>query len=123
MLKSFSEEFTIFSILYDQTDDEKISILDTSNKKLLSEVVIKNGHYSTNIVSPMEALIKRRDPLHRTGRLFGGLIEDAKCRFSVYKSDFTDAFHFQIITSLVFMFFAAFSPAIGFGGLLGKLNE
>lgn len=67
-------------------------------------------------------MMKRRDPLQRTGHYFGGLIEDIKSRYSVYKSDFTDAFHFQVVTSLVFMFFAAFSPAIGFGGLLGSLH-
>lgn len=63
---------------------------------------------------------KHYDPLQRQGKPFAGVINDVKHRFPHYGSDFKDALHFQCITSLVFMFFAAFAPAISFGGLLGK---
>lgn len=35
-------------------------------------------------------------------------------------SDYLDGLNFQCFTSVIFMFFAAFAPAITFGGLLGE---
>ncbi|XP_062574717.1 anion exchange protein 3-like isoform X1 [Saccostrea cucullata] len=60
------------------------------------------------------------DPLKRTGRLFGGLVNDVKRRFPHYLSDFKDALHFQCVASFIFIFFACLSPTIAFGGLLGE---
>ena len=59
------------------------------------------------------------DPLQRTGRIFGGLVNDVKRRFPHYKSDFTDALNFQCVAAFMFVYFACLSPAITFGGLLG----
>lgn len=59
------------------------------------------------------------DPLRRTKKLFGGLINDIKRRAPYYKSDFTDGFNHQCISVALFMFFAALSAAIAFGGLFG----
>lgn len=56
-------------------------------------------------------------------RFFGGMIDDLKNRYAQYSSDIVDAFNFQCLTSIVFMFFAAFAPAITFGGLMGKYTE
>jgi hypothetical protein len=53
-------------------------------------------------------------------RFFGGMMNDLSKRYPQYKSDILDAFNFQCLTSIVFMFFASFAPAITFGGLLGK---
>jgi len=58
------------------------------------------------------------DPLQRTGRLFGGLINDAKRRFPHYLSDFKDALNAQCIATFFFIYFACLSPAITFGGLI-----
>uniref|UniRef100_A0A674CLD3 Anion exchange protein n=1 Tax=Salmo trutta TaxID=8032 RepID=A0A674CLD3_SALTR len=60
------------------------------------------------------------DPLVRTGRPFGGMIRDAKRRYQHYVSDFTDALNAQVLAAVIFIYFAALSPAVTFGGLLGK---
>ncbi|KAF7666602.1 hypothetical protein LDENG_00100460 [Lucifuga dentata] len=58
------------------------------------------------------------DPLARTGRPFGGMIQDIKRRYQYYKSDITDALNVQVLAAVIFIYFAALSPAITFGGLL-----
>uniref|UniRef100_A0A8C2FSA4 Anion exchange protein n=1 Tax=Cyprinus carpio TaxID=7962 RepID=A0A8C2FSA4_CYPCA len=63
------------------------------------------------------------DPLRRTGRLFGGVIRDAQRRYPKYISDFKDALSPQCMASVIFIYFAALSPAITFGGLLGEKTE
>ncbi|XP_016093589.1 anion exchange protein 2-like [Sinocyclocheilus grahami] len=62
------------------------------------------------------------DPLRRTGRLFGGLIRDAQRRYPKYISDFKDALNPQCMAAVIFIYFAALSPTITFGGLLGQLH-
>ncbi|KAA0704729.1 Anion exchange protein 2 [Triplophysa tibetana] len=63
------------------------------------------------------------DPLQRTGRLFGGLIRDVQRRYPKYISDFKDALNPQCMAAVIFIYFAALSPAITFGGLLGEKTE
>uniref|UniRef100_A0A8C2E5L9 Anion exchange protein n=1 Tax=Cyprinus carpio TaxID=7962 RepID=A0A8C2E5L9_CYPCA len=63
------------------------------------------------------------DPLQRTGRLFGGLIRDAQRRYPKYISDFKDALNPQCMAAVIFIYFAALSPTITFGGLLGEKTE
>uniref|UniRef100_A0A8C7QNZ7 Anion exchange protein n=1 Tax=Oncorhynchus mykiss TaxID=8022 RepID=A0A8C7QNZ7_ONCMY len=63
------------------------------------------------------------DPLQRTGRPFGGLIRDVKRRYPKYASDFKDALNAQCAAAVIFIYFAALSPAITFGGLLGEKTE
>uniref|UniRef100_A0A3Q3G9F7 Anion exchange protein n=1 Tax=Labrus bergylta TaxID=56723 RepID=A0A3Q3G9F7_9LABR len=58
------------------------------------------------------------DPLCRTGRPFGGMIKDIKRRYQYYKSDITDALNAQVLAAIIFIYFAALSPAVTFGGLL-----
>ncbi|XP_044303072.1 band 3 anion transport protein isoform X2 [Varanus komodoensis] len=60
------------------------------------------------------------DPLRRTGIPFGGLWRDIKRRYPKYLSDITDAFNAQCLAAVIFIYFAALSPAITFGGLLGE---
>ncbi|XP_002719226.2 band 3 anion transport protein [Oryctolagus cuniculus] len=60
------------------------------------------------------------DPLQRTGRLFGGLVRDIRRRYPYYLSDITDALSPQVLAAVIFIYFAALSPAITFGGLLGE---
>ncbi|XP_030300139.1 anion exchange protein 2 isoform X1 [Calypte anna] len=63
------------------------------------------------------------DPLRRTGRPFGGLVRDARRRYPQYLSDFRDALNPQCIAAVIFIYFAALSPAITFGGLLGEKTQ
>uniref|UniRef100_A0A8C8DA06 Anion exchange protein n=1 Tax=Oncorhynchus tshawytscha TaxID=74940 RepID=A0A8C8DA06_ONCTS len=60
------------------------------------------------------------DPLRRSGHLFGGLISDAARRYPKYASDFRDALNPQCMAAIIFIYFAALSPAVTFGGLLGQ---
>ncbi|KAH7696422.1 anion exchange protein 2, partial [Aphelenchoides avenae] len=59
----------------------------------------------------------------RQYRFFNGMIDDLSNRFPQYWSDIRDAANFQCLTSIVFMFFASFAPAITFGGLMGKYTN
>lgn len=79
----------------------------------------------SNSLPPVtEALLtpskKSDDPLERTGRPFGGLIRDVRRRYPKYISDFKDALNSQCMAAVIFIYFAALSPAITFGGLLGE---
>lgn len=59
------------------------------------------------------------DPLARTGVPFGGMIRDFRRRYKHYTSDIKDALNAQVVAAIIFIYFAALSPAITFGGLLG----
>ncbi|XP_069473057.1 anion exchange protein 3 isoform X2 [Ambystoma mexicanum] len=63
------------------------------------------------------------DPLKRTGIVFGGLVKDIRRRYPKYLSDITDALNSQCLAAVCFIYFAALSPAITFGGLLGEKTE
>ncbi|XP_070701522.1 anion exchange protein 2a [Pempheris klunzingeri] len=63
------------------------------------------------------------EPLRRSGRLFGGLIKDVTRRYPQYFSDLQDALNPQCMAAIIFIYFAALSPAITFGGLLGEKTE
>nr|XP_048686233.1 band 3 anion transport protein isoform X3 [Caretta caretta] len=67
-----------------------------------------------------KALEEEDDPLRRTGRPFGGLVRDVKRRYPKYLSDIKDALSAQCLAAVIFIYFAALSPAITFGGLLGE---
>ncbi|XP_065080479.1 sodium-driven chloride bicarbonate exchanger isoform X3 [Ochlerotatus camptorhynchus] len=58
--------------------------------------------------------------LSRTGRLFGGLVNDLKRKKPFYWSDFKEGLSLQCIASWIFLYFACLSPIITFGGLLGS---
>ena len=61
--------------------------------------------------------------LVRSGRLFGGLIDDIKRKTPHYLSDFKDGFHPQIVSSFLFLYFACLAPIIAFGALLGEATK
>lgn len=60
------------------------------------------------------------DPLRRTKKPWGGLVKDIKRRLPYYMSDFTQGLNLQCIASAIFIYFAALSAAITFGGLMGQ---
>ncbi|XP_065185557.1 electrogenic sodium bicarbonate cotransporter 1-like isoform X2 [Sycon ciliatum] len=58
--------------------------------------------------------------LKRSGRWFGGLVDDIKRRKPHFcPSDFKDALNIQSLASIIFIYFACIAPAITFGGLMG----
>ncbi|XP_018565326.1 band 3 anion transport protein isoform X2 [Anoplophora glabripennis] len=63
------------------------------------------------------------NPLERTKKPWGGLINDVKRRYPYYKSDITDGLNVQCLAAAVFMYFAAVSGAIAFGGLTGDKTK
>uniref|UniRef100_A0A8D3DGV0 Anion exchange protein n=1 Tax=Scophthalmus maximus TaxID=52904 RepID=A0A8D3DGV0_SCOMX len=74
-------------------------------------------------VKLLEILTFTDDPLERTGRPFGGMIRDVRRRYPKYVSDFKDALNSQCMAAVIFIYFAALSPAITFGGLLGEKTD
>ncbi|XP_035995547.1 anion exchange protein 3 isoform X3 [Fundulus heteroclitus] len=63
------------------------------------------------------------DPLKRSGVPFGGLIHDVRRRYPQYISDLKDAVDMQCVAAVIFIYFAALSPTITFGGLLGEKTD
>lgn len=104
---------------------------DTTNEQLLKELlpvqqnllrkryqeikVVPGGHKGEKTkAEPPE------DPLQRTGKPFGGLVRDIKRRYPKYLSDIRDALNPQCLAAVIFIYFAALSPAITFGGLMAQ---
>ncbi|KRG03369.1 uncharacterized protein Dmoj_GI17795, isoform P [Drosophila mojavensis] len=67
-----------------------------------------------------EQRLREESGLSRSGRLFGGLINDFKRKAPWYWSDFRDALSMQCVASWIFLYFACLSPIITFGGLLSE---
>ncbi|CAK6976811.1 solute carrier family 4 member 4a isoform X3 [Scomber scombrus] len=63
------------------------------------------------------------EELKRTGRFCGGLILDIKRKMPFFFSDFTDAFHIQALSAILFIYLGTVTNAITFGGLLGDATE
>lgn len=68
---------------------------------------------------PPPPLAPQYEPLKRGGRLFGGLVSDIKHRYPWYLSDLRDGIDAQCVATAIFIYFAALSGAITFGGLIG----
>jgi len=66
---------------------------------------------------------READGLTRTGRLFGGFINDIKRKKPFYFSDFKDAISMQCVASYLFIYFSCLTPIITFGGLLGDATN
>ncbi|XP_045907135.1 anion exchange protein 2a isoform X2 [Micropterus dolomieu] len=80
----------------------------------------------TSVPQDEDALVPSKpgdEPLRRSGHLFGGLIKDVTRRYPQYLSDLRDALNPQCMAAVIFIYFAALSPAITFGGLLGEKTE
>jgi len=66
----------------------------------------------------------KRNPLKRTSIPFGGLIDDIKNRYPQFLSDIKDGLNSQCLAATIFIYFAALSGAIAFGGIMGdKTNN
>ncbi|KAA0203370.1 hypothetical protein HAZT_HAZT005526 [Hyalella azteca] len=67
-----------------------------------------------------ERKMREASGLVRTGRLFGGFINDVKRKAPWYWSDFRDGISMQSVATFFFLYFACLAPIITFGGLLGE---
>jgi len=56
--------------------------------------------------------------LVKTGRLFGGLINDIRRKAPHYVSDYRDGLSIQCVASFFYLYFACLTPIVTFGGLL-----
>ncbi|XP_068586074.1 sodium bicarbonate cotransporter 3-like isoform X4 [Cebidichthys violaceus] len=61
--------------------------------------------------------------LQRTGRVFGGLVNDVRRKTPFLWSDIRDALSLQCLASILFLYCACMSPVITFGGLLGEATK
>ncbi|XP_071326328.1 sodium bicarbonate cotransporter 3-like isoform X11 [Trachinotus anak] len=61
--------------------------------------------------------------LQRTGRIFGGLVNDVRRKAPFLWSDIRDAVSLQCLASVLFLYCACMSPVITFGGLLGEATK
>lgn len=63
------------------------------------------------------------EELKKTGRFFGGFVEDIKRKIPWYASDFYDALSIQSLSAILFIYLGTVTNAITFGGLLGDATE
>ncbi|XP_061573802.1 sodium bicarbonate cotransporter 3-like isoform X2 [Cololabis saira] len=61
--------------------------------------------------------------LQRTGRFFGGLVQDVRRKTPSLLSDVRDGVSLQCLASVLFLYCACMSPVITFGGLLGEATR
>ncbi|XP_045135616.1 electroneutral sodium bicarbonate exchanger 1-like isoform X10 [Portunus trituberculatus] len=87
---------------------------DTRKKKQPVEVIDEEEE---------EVKLREEAGLTRSGKLFGGLINDIKRKSPWYLSDYKDGISIQSIASIIFIYFACLTPIITFGGLLGEATE
>uniref|UniRef100_A0A671WCK1 Anion exchange protein n=1 Tax=Sparus aurata TaxID=8175 RepID=A0A671WCK1_SPAAU len=120
-------EFLDCSIVIPPSDVEGKDLLKTVadfQKQMLrkrKERELKR-HQSVNLEEEEEG-DQEVDPLKRSGIPFGGLIHDIRRRYPHYVSDLKDSLDMQCVAAVIFIYFAALSPTITFGGLLGEKTE
>ncbi|GAB1862743.1 Anion exchange protein [Camponotus japonicus] len=138
-LLSAINEFLDDSIVLPPGDWERQALLPFNELKAKSEAIRKRKAKALEEKSKpvqSEAAIKKAllageeekrplddDPLRRTKRLFGGLINDIKRRYPFYLSDFTDGMNSSCLAAAIFMYFAALCTAITFGGLMSDKTQ
>ncbi|XP_059583582.1 anion exchange protein 3 isoform X2 [Alligator mississippiensis] len=96
---------------------------EREQKKSTKEGIAQEARELCEVKAEEEEEEAEDDPLRRTGIFFGGLVRDIKRRYPKYLSDIRDALHSQCLAAVLFIYFAALSPAITFGGLLGEKTE
>ncbi|XP_061563559.1 solute carrier family 4 member 1b (Diego blood group) [Cololabis saira] len=97
------------------------SIINFQKKLLQSRLQTPNPAFGRDSKTRRVSIASKssvEDPLSRTGQPFGGMIRDMRRRYQYYKSDIKDALNAQVLAAIIFIYFAALSPAITFGGLL-----
>ncbi|KAG8306698.1 Anion exchange protein 3 [Homalodisca vitripennis] len=122
-LLSAINEFLDFSIVLPPGDWEKQALLPfTDIKEKTDEIKRRQSRIHPPTKPPLTPISEKRskypDPLKRTRKPFGGLLNDIKRRFPHYISDFLDGINGQCVAAAIFIYFAALSAAITFGGLM-----
>lgn len=92
---------------------------------------LSNAHEKEDLAGAMERSLQRSsavptsdkekevsDGLKFSGRFCGGIIDDIKRRWPVYKQDFKDGLHPKSLASILFLFFACLAPTVTFGGVM-----
>ncbi|KAF4527100.1 hypothetical protein B566_EDAN013733 [Ephemera danica] len=123
-------EFLDDSIVLPPGNWERKALLPFNELKAKSEAIRRRKSTREPPDEAQQALLKEEvkqppfeDPLKRTRRPFGGLIRDIKRRLPLYKSDIMDGMNFQCLAATIFIYFAALSGAITFGGLMGDKTK
>ncbi|XP_049340845.1 anion exchange protein 3 isoform X3 [Astyanax mexicanus] len=96
---------------------------ERENKKCMNTVVGSDQETKDLCREEQEEEESEVDPLKRSGIPFGGVIHDIRRRYPHYMSDLKDAVDTQCIAAVIFIYFAALSPTITFGGLLGEKTQ
>ncbi|XP_017349044.1 solute carrier family 4 member 1a (Diego blood group) isoform X2 [Ictalurus punctatus] len=124
-LTSAIADFMDCSILIPPTEIQSETMLQPIirfQKKMLRER-LRPADTRIQFSKPKEPEKPHDDPLARTGYPFGGMVKDIKRRYRHYLSDFTDSLNLQVFSAIIFIYFAALSPAITFGGLLSEKTD
>ncbi|KAM8857781.1 anion exchange protein 3 isoform 2-T2 [Synchiropus picturatus] len=130
-------EFLDYSIVIPPSDIEGKDLLKTvadfqkqmmrkrKEREMKKHVSVPGMVLDNKDVTPEEeeASDQDVDPLKRSGIPFGGLIHDIRRRYPHYVSDLKDSLDMQCVAAVIFIYFAALSPTITFGGLLGEKTE
>ncbi|XP_046996664.1 band 3 anion transport protein [Schistocerca americana] len=133
-LLSAINEFLDDSIVLPPGDWERNALLEVAELRAKSEKIRRRK--TTRLLGQDEAkkvLLEVEgdggkppydDPLQRTRKPFGGMINDCKRRFPHYVSDIIDGLNLTCLAAAIFIYFAALSAAITFGGLIAdKTNN
>ncbi|KAM7382813.1 hypothetical protein PAMP_002520 [Pampus punctatissimus] len=92
-----------------------------SQEKRKMPLVPNGSTYSSDVFKEVEH--HTGPELQRTGRIFGGLVNDIRRKTPFLWSDIRDAFSLQCLASILFLYCACMSPVITFGGLLGEATK
>ncbi|XP_065160163.1 band 3 anion transport protein isoform X3 [Atheta coriaria] len=134
VLLSAINEFLDDSIVLPPGDWERQALLPIEEIKAKSQAIrkrkenaLKKQHGETKPLLTADGGDGKKppfpNPLERTKRPFGGLINDIRRRFPAYKSDILHGMNAQCAAAAIFMYFAALSGAITFGGLMSDKTE
>ena len=134
--RRFTDKDFIGSMYAAQSKDDILNSLDTYVQGVR---VLPRTWQADNVIEPPAPKAKKigdeleeidedrrmreASGLVRTGRWFGGLVDDIKRKKPFYISDFFHAMHPQCISSFMFLYFACLAPIVAFGGLLGEATE
>ncbi|TKS82737.1 Sodium bicarbonate cotransporter 3 [Collichthys lucidus] len=92
----------------------------SQEKRKTASVPNGSAHCSDTV---KEAEHETGPELQRTGRIFGGLVNDVRRKAPFLWSDIRDAVSLQCLASVLFLYCACMSPVITFGGLLGEATK
>ncbi|XP_025420919.1 anion exchange protein 3 isoform X2 [Sipha flava] len=129
-LISLLNEFLDSSIVLPPCDWEREELLSLRELKEKSEQIKRRKIRAAvqkvaNLTSTLsdKGDDNKDDPLKRTKKPWGGLVKDIKRRLPYYASDFSQGLNLQCIASAIFIYFAALSAAITFGGLMADKTK